>query len=182
MKEKFRYIPEGSTEILYPEVNAVVYMRSINGRFSVLAYSAKRTKPDFYYLFKTAEVADKYIEEYLNGLKLTLDYKATKKAEKKAYVPDVKVGDVFVSSWGYDQTNVDYYEVVDLVGAKSVVIRPIKATYEETGFMSGYVTPVPGSYWGEPVKKLVGNGGYIKVGHNYAHKHTGGKNYSSSYA
>lgn len=26
----------------------------------------------------------------------------------------VKVGDVFVSSWGYDQTNVDFYKVVGL--------------------------------------------------------------------
>ena len=28
----------------------------------------------------------------------------------------LKVGDVLRSSWGYDQTNVDYYEVVELVG------------------------------------------------------------------
>ena len=27
----------------------------------------------------------------------------------------VKVGDVFVESWGYDQTNIDYYEVVRLM-------------------------------------------------------------------
>lgn len=27
---------------------------------------------------------------------------------------DVKVGDFFVSSWGYDQTNVDFYRVVAL--------------------------------------------------------------------
>ncbi len=25
----------------------------------------------------------------------------------------IKIGDIFVSSWGYDQTNIDYYQVID---------------------------------------------------------------------
>ena len=27
---------------------------------------------------------------------------------------DVKVGDIYYTSWGYDQTNIDFYEVVPL--------------------------------------------------------------------
>lgn len=39
---------------------------------------------------------------------------------------DVKVGDVFACSWGYDQTNVNYYEVVSVTpSGKSVKIIPI---------------------------------------------------------
>jgi hypothetical protein len=34
----------------------------------------------------------------------------------------VKVGDYFVSSWGYDQTNVDFYKVV-AVTAKSIKVQ-----------------------------------------------------------
>jgi len=37
---------------------------------------------------------------------------------------EVKVGDVFVESWGYDQTNVDAYQVTRISPA-SVWIRPI---------------------------------------------------------
>ncbi len=36
----------------------------------------------------------------------------------------VKVGDVFVESWGYDQTNVDFYQVTRAM-PKSVEIRAI---------------------------------------------------------
>ena len=37
----------------------------------------------------------------------------------------VKVGDLFSMSWGYEQTNVDYFQVVALVGASSVRVRGV---------------------------------------------------------
>jgi len=36
-------------------------------------------------------------------------------AAEKVGPHGVKVGDVFVETWGYDQTNIDYYEVVRLM-------------------------------------------------------------------
>jgi hypothetical protein len=59
----------------------------------------------------------------------------------------VKVGDIFASSWGYDQTNVDFYEVVGVTASgKSVRVVPIG---KDTTYAEGYytkVTPVPGSF------------------------------------
>lgn len=37
----------------------------------------------------------------------------------------VKVGDLFHSSWGYDQTNVDFFQVIALVGETSVRVREV---------------------------------------------------------
>ena len=37
----------------------------------------------------------------------------------------VKVGDLFHSSWGYDQTNVEFYQVIALVGECSVRVRQV---------------------------------------------------------
>lgn len=37
----------------------------------------------------------------------------------------VKVGDLFHSSWGYDQTNVEFYQVIALVGETSVRVREV---------------------------------------------------------
>jgi hypothetical protein len=55
-----------------------------------------------------------------------------------------KVGDVWVCSWGYDQTNVDYY-VLTRVTAASVWIVPIGQRMVEgsEGFMSESVLPDP---------------------------------------
>lgn len=58
----------------------------------------------------------------------------------------VAVGDVFVTSWGYEQTNIDYFEVVEKHG-QYVTLRPIAShTVEDTGWMQRTVEPVPGSY------------------------------------
>lgn len=44
----------------------------------------------------------------------------------------VEVGDVFYSSWGYDQTNIDYYKVVGLTkSGKSAKIVQIGSTVVE---------------------------------------------------
>ena len=52
---------------------------------------------------------------------------------KTSEVVEVKIGDVFVSSWGYDQTNVCYYQVTDLTpSGKSARLRRIESmTVEE---------------------------------------------------
>lgn len=37
----------------------------------------------------------------------------------------VKVGDLFRASWGYEQTNNDFFQVVELVGTSSVRVREV---------------------------------------------------------
>lgn len=52
----------------------------------------------------------------------------TKKNIKKAERINkygVKVGDVFCASWGYEQTNNDFFQVVALVGKQSVRVREV---------------------------------------------------------
>lgn len=48
----------------------------------------------------------------------------TKVAESVETASPVKVGDFFVCSWGYDQTNVDFYKVVGMTASgKSVKVQ-----------------------------------------------------------
>jgi hypothetical protein len=55
-------------------------------------------------------------------------------------MPSVDVGQIFVCSWGYGQTNVDYYKVIEVLN-KSVVIAPIGQTRNYTGSMQGECVP-----------------------------------------
>jgi hypothetical protein len=59
----------------------------------------------------------------------------------------VKVGDLFASSWGYDQTNVEFFKVVGLTkSGKSARIRQIGMTSKSNdggSDMSDSVTPDP---------------------------------------
>ena len=47
------------------------------------------------------------------------------KSKAKANKFGVKVGDLFCASWGYDQTNNDFFQVIALVGETSVRVREV---------------------------------------------------------
>lgn len=64
----------------------------------------------------------------------------------------MKQGDILVSSWGYEQTNVDFYEVVK-VTAKTVTLIPIERKVQLKGFMRYEATPIPGSGKGKAFRR-----------------------------
>lgn len=64
----------------------------------------------------------------------------------------VKVGDFFYTSWGYDQTNVDFYEVVGITpSGKSVKVRQVCQAGADSGGPSDRVTPLRGQWFGEEI-------------------------------
>ena len=73
----------------------------------------------------------------------------------------IKVGDVFVESWGYEQTNIDFWQVVELRGTTQIVLRAIASEGRDIGFCSRMVKPVRdnflvrGHYAGTEIRKTV---------------------------
>lgn len=65
--------------------------------------------------------------------------------EPQVQQPAVAVGSIFRMSWGYDQTNVDYFQVLRVTSA-GVYVREIQAQVVPgtQGFMSEMVKPAPG--------------------------------------
>lgn len=51
--------------------------------------------------------------------------KGETKTKEKKNAFGVKVGDIFSASWGYEQTNNDFFQVIALVGEKSVRVREV---------------------------------------------------------
>ena len=64
----------------------------------------------------------------------TITIKATDVTKVEKPLPTVNVGDIYVCSWGYDQTNIDYYKVVN-VKNKTVNLVSIGQTRNYTGPM-----------------------------------------------
>ena len=92
-----------------------------------------------------------------------LKAKAGERARKaRAAAESVQVGDVFVCSWGYDQTNVDFYEVIAKSGA-TVTIRKIGKNIVHGERGSDRVAPCKGDYRSEPMKKRISEYGYITI-------------------
>lgn len=185
---KSRWIPGGSTKITPKGIDAVAYVlnRNRNGKIQAVGYIGKAGKPAFNYTFRDVNQLSKYISEWRNGLLQVAKYKAERKAAKKDFAPTLAVGDILRSSWGYDQTNIDYYEVTKVLG-KYVEIRELSQESKETGFMSGQCIPTPGNFIGKPMRKKVQQGNSVKI-ESYAYAYpveykmiAGAKIYDSSY-
>ncbi len=103
----------------------------------------------------------------------------------------MELGAILVSSWGYEQTNVDFYVVVEMT-AKMVKLLPLhKKTRQEDGYcsMAGTTTATKEiNFRGEILKKKIQNGGYSEGGYvkiesyAYAKLWDGKKEYESWYA
>ena len=141
-----RYIPQDSQPITRDSLPAIVYTyTSRQGRPAAIAYTGKRTKPTWHYQFKSIDQRDMMITRLFDNVAYTESRKAERKAERASFKHGFVVGDILYSSWGYEQTNIEFYEIVATT-AKTVTFREIAQHAKSEGFMSHEVTPRPGEY------------------------------------
>lgn len=76
-----------------------------------------------WYGYKDEQTARAAIDAADGGVASTP--RAMKAAAEKVNKYGVKVGDIFSASWGYDQTQVDFFQVVALVGETSARVREV---------------------------------------------------------
>lgn len=148
-----RYVPSfmnahrenesGSAEVFYTTT------ASANGKFLAIAYSGKRKAKDWFYYFKTEERMLDAIEKHFTDIKVREDNNIVRKRDQKAKDDSVtcKVGDIFHYSWGYDQTNCEFFQVVAFKG-KTATLRNIgsKSVPGSSGFMCEHVIPVKDAF------------------------------------
>ena len=156
--------------------------------FQVKAWRGKQSKPYDFYGYKTVFEREEYIarqKEWEDASQQgKADRKATQSKFKKEMAEKIKVGTLLHASWGYDQTQCEYFQVTDRKGM-SVTLREIGGTTVEgsEGFMCCSLMPDRDRFISEPfTKRITANG--IKV-HSYAHAtpcDDGSKAYSSWYA
>jgi hypothetical protein len=85
-----------------------------------------------------------------------MELKKKRKSNYKFDNSEIKVGDIFYTSWGYDQTNIDYYKVRKLIGKASVELVPIESRmdYDNGNRSQDAVLPYPAAE-GEPMQKKI---------------------------
>ena len=85
-----------------------------------------------------------------HGVEQHIAFKAEQKAARQLGAVRLEVGSILCGSWGYDQTNVEFFEVVALSESrKTCAIRELRHDERATlSGMSGTVLPLPGEYTG----------------------------------
>lgn len=113
-------------------------------------------KTIFAYYFKTDAERDNYIVKWQQDILKREEEKQQESAIKRTFDNPFKVGDLLYNSYGYDQTNIDFYQVVG-IGSRSVKIQRIKGEKVEgsDGFMCCDVKPIPNSFFGNVETKIL---------------------------
>ena len=154
--------PAGAIVVRAKDCDALAYVYETAGKPYALVFSGKAQKPAWHYRFASEERRAKSIAEFFAGVKASESARNARRAAKKEFVHTLKEGDILRASWGYDQTNIDYYQVTRVIG-KSVEVREIGQQTESTAYMQGVCVPAPNVFKGEPMRRLVQEGNYVKV-------------------
>jgi hypothetical protein len=143
----------GVLKTVAKDFSAVVYFGlDANGRPYAVGFRGRSQKPSLNYWYATIEKRNADIKKFM-------EQSSERKKNRAPAVRELKVGDVLSCSWGYDQTNIDYYLVQELRGKNSVVIVEIGSTREGTEYLQGVSIPDPTQIKGEPmVKRCDGKG------------------------
>jgi hypothetical protein len=182
--QRARYIPANSTPIESP--HGVVYVYINRERPCGLAYAGKQSKSTWHHAFQTEGKRDAKIKEFFDGL---ADH-ASRIADRKQQATKphtLQLGDVIYNSWGYDQTNVDFYEVVG-VSSNFVSLQSLncKTSGDAGHSMSGYTSAVRGTASGKVSKHRVSvtsfNANYVNFKHGSGSRWDGQPLYCSWYA
>lgn len=166
------YQPSASLEATMETVESVpgseIYRYSLNGFPVAMVFGGKRAKPDWNFRFKNAEKMEAKIEQWIER------EVANDQSRKEARVVrnsghTLKVGDVLHASWGYEQTNATFYQIVGVPSKCFVMAREIGyTTVRENGSMT-YVVPVKDSFKDDEAKRFKASPGNAIRIESYMH-------------
>lgn len=145
----------------------VVYVFDYTDRPYSIGFRGCSNKPLWHGRHKSNEDRQKYVAKWFSSIaaseKTHNDYKAKNREQRKA-AHTLKVGDILYTSWGYEQTNVGWYQVTKIVTDKTVEIRKIAGDYDESnGWLSGKTMPKKDHFVGDAFRKRVSSRNTIAI-------------------
>lgn len=180
------FIPKGARKVAHKHSDAVAYVYEANGHPCARVFYGKQAKPVAAYRYRNEAEREQSVAKYF-AARVEHDHAMAQRREARKGDHGLKAGDVLVSSWGYDQTNVDFYKVLRLVGSQSVEIVKVGGKHSSNdggSSMSGRVSADPDKIIGDPMLRRARPGGHVTIEGNYRHASPwdGKPHYESWYA
>jgi hypothetical protein len=162
MKE--RQIPEGATEHLYSEAKVTLYyFKTDKGYPALLAYKGRSKKPIICNAYSTTSMRNERAAIYVKQEKENEDYK---RSLQKPH--ELAVGDILYASWGYEQTNINFYQVLKIPTEISAIVREVNTKSTMTSSMSGTKIPILNDFKDQAEQRRRTAGvGNLKGGRNF---------------
>jgi hypothetical protein len=131
-----------------------------NGVWYGVAFAGRANRPLWHYRFRDRAQLDRRIDETVSDRRGHMDVVQKRQEERRNFKHSMKVGDILYSSWGYDQTQCDFFQVTE-IGEKSVKIRGIGK--KKVGPDSDSVVAIPDRFTGAEMLKIVGLNNTIRL-------------------
>jgi|TARA_R110002074_G_scaffold35881_2_gene97733 hypothetical protein len=137
----------GRDKIMAEDLSSVVYLyENSQGKPCAVGYRGRARKPAFHYSYSSDEVRARRVSDWMEDLEKPKD-------RTEAPARGLAVDDVLRSSWGYDQTNIDFFRVTRLIGKTMVEIVEIGSISTQDGDMQGHSVPDIETVIGEPMRR-----------------------------
>jgi len=152
------YIPENAKLTVNIEALGIeVYEYSSGNMPAAMAFHGRAQKPDWHYRFSNEAHRAAKIKGFVEGYTAHAENVTTRKNERSAPTA-LKVGDILHGSWGYDQTNCDFFQVTGKKGERGIYVRPIaqRTVPGSEGFMCSHVMPIKDSFIGPETYHIAG--------------------------
>jgi len=161
---------------------AVVYTREMdNGDIHVMGFHGKRRKYDFFFRYPTQEKALAKVNSHFENVEASEAAKKTRRQEKSKIAHErPAIGTVLYTCWGYDQTNIDWYQITGYKGKTMVIVREIAEVRKATHDMQGNTAPIMDDFISEP--RAYKWQGYCRIDRQHASVWDGGVKRFSTYA
>lgn len=145
--------------VTYKEEQIRIYNYSSNELLSVL----NRLKKDF----ETKGFYTGWVSDRIKELKILIESnKPSKIKELIKGKTSLKVGDYLYTSWGYDQTNNEFFKVVKILGKNYFLIKEVgcKMLEDDRDFKQNDKVTITGEELNElPKKAYISNDGFMSI-------------------
>lgn len=172
---------DGAELTEYEGCSFITYINE-KGLNTLAYFGPKSQKPQGHIAFRTIEKMINYMVRVANNIDSRIKEKKQRAEKAKEAAAAMKVGDVLNTSWGYEQTNVEFYQIIEKKGMTVTLQELGHSLAKDNGNMSEDVIPNFHNKIGEPFKKRVSSGGYVKINSSaYASQWNGRPCYTSYY-
>lgn len=154
-----------SEEIADSDFVRIVISHAVRSQTWYVFYITPRMRYAEIKVVRSKQDAERYAQRVVDAYNARAQRKQEQKQmeeqERKNFSNPYKVGDLLYSSWGYDQTNIDFYKVL-AVSDKSIKIVQVADKIVGTSGQDDLVVPTDKAI-GVPMVRRVSTNGYVKI-------------------
>ena len=127
---------------------SLVRFQGRNGRCIAAWTPGMKRPPRYVYKAHTPEEYDKAMERIRQEAERFRRHDEAVARSSEEFRRSLRVGDILYSSWGWEQTNIDFYQVIAIRGS-AVDLRQLDQRTTEDGYMCGTTVPLPDVFKGK---------------------------------